>query len=82
MAAPAELDVAIYDPNTGFGLFGTPAFGTRFGQSGPLARIENVRPLCMDFFKQGFCNRRGPHNQVPLHHPYISHLHDTVHSHT
>jgi len=61
--APAELDVNLYDPNTGFGLFGTPAFGTRFGQSGPLAKIENVRPLCMDFFKQGFCNRRGPHNQ-------------------
>ena len=29
----------------------------------PLAKVENVRPLCMDFFKQGFCNRRGPHNQ-------------------
>ena len=25
--------------------------------------MDKVRPLCMDFFKQGFCNRRGPHNQ-------------------
>ena len=63
-AAPPELDTQLYDPNTGFGLFGTPVFGTRFGQTGPLTKIEHVRPLCMDFFKQGFCNRRGPHNQV------------------
>ena len=63
-AAPPELDVKIYDPNTGFGLYGTPAFGTRFGQTAPLTKIEHVRPLCMDFFKQGFCNRRGPHNQA------------------
>ena len=30
---------------------------------GAIPKIDNVRPLCMDFFKQGFCNRRGPHNQ-------------------
>lgn len=61
--APPDLDHNLYDPNTGFGLFGTSAFGTRYGTHGPLPKIENVRPLCMDFFKQGFCNRRGPHNQ-------------------
>ena len=61
--APPDLDLTLYDPNTGFGLFGTSVFGTRFGMIGNLPRIENVRPLCMDFFKQGFCNRRGPHNQ-------------------
>ena len=48
---------------TGFGLYGTHVFGTRYGMIGNLPKIENVRPLCMDFFKQGFCNRRGPHNQ-------------------
>ena len=61
--APAGLDQECYDMNTGFGLFGTDYFGTRFGSTQPLAKIENVRPLCMDFYKQGFCNRRGPHNQ-------------------
>ena len=61
--APTDLDVNMYDPNTGFGLFGKSTFGSRFGQMTPLAKIENVRPLCMDFFKNGFCNRRGPHNQ-------------------
>ena len=29
-----------------------------------LPRPCQVRPLCMDFFKNGFCNRRGPHNQA------------------
>jgi pre-mRNA-processing factor 40 len=61
--APSDLDEFMYDPNTGFGLFGTPVFGTRHGSNLPLAKIDNVRPLCMDFYKQGFCNRRGPHNQ-------------------
>ena len=61
--APDHLDHQLYDPNTGFGLFGTDFFGTRYGMIGNLPKIENVRPLCMDFFKQGFCNRRGPHNQ-------------------
>ena len=61
--APDHLDHNLYDPNTGFGLFGTPVFGTRYGMVGNLPKIDNVRPLCMDFFKQGFCNRRGPHNQ-------------------
>lgn len=61
--APSDLDELLYDPNTGFGLYGTPAFGTRHGSNLPLAKIDNVRPLCMDFYKQGFCNRRGPHNQ-------------------
>lgn len=61
--APDDLDLNLWDPNTGFGLFGTPTFGTRYGMIGNLPKIENVRPLCMDFFKQGFCNRRGPHNQ-------------------
>ena len=61
--APADLDHNLYDPNTGFGLYGTHVFGTRYGMIGNLPKIENVRPLCMDFFKQGFCNRRGPHNQ-------------------
>ena len=66
-AAPFELanevDKNLYDPSTGFGLFGTAVFGTRYGMIGAVPKIENVRPLCMDFFKQGFCNRRGPHNQ-------------------
>ena len=53
----------MYDSNTGFGLYGTSAFGTREGQVTPLAKVDNVRPLCMDFYKNGFCNRRGPHNQ-------------------
>ena len=61
--APDHLDHNMYDPQTGFGLFGTPVFGTRYGMIGNIPKIENVRPLCMDFFKQGFCNRRGPHNQ-------------------
>ncbi|KOO33575.1 hypothetical protein Ctob_008647 [Chrysochromulina tobinii] len=61
--APANLDLNLYDPNTGFGLFGTHVFGTRYGTIGAIPKIENVRPLCMDFFKQGVCNRRGPHNQ-------------------
>ena len=61
--APPDLDLNLWDPNTGFGLFGTSTFGTRYGMIGNLPKIENVRPLCMDFFKQGFCNRRGPHNQ-------------------
>lgn len=61
--APPDLDHNLYDPNTGFGCFGTSVFGTRYGMTGALPKIENVRPLCMDFFKQGFCNRRGPHNQ-------------------
>ena len=61
--APANLDINLYDPNTGFGLFGTHVFGTRYGTIGAIPKIENVRPLCMDFFKQGVCNRRGPHNQ-------------------
>ena len=26
------MDIDLYDPNTGFGLFGKPTFGTRFGQ--------------------------------------------------
>jgi hypothetical protein len=47
----------------GFGLFGTPAWGLRYGSNLPLPKVDNVRPLCMDFYKQGFCNRRGPHNQ-------------------
>ena len=50
-------------PPAGFGLFGTPVWGTRYGSTQPLQKIENVRPLCMDFFKSGFCNRKGPHNQ-------------------
>jgi len=49
--------------SSGFGLFGTPAWGFRYGSNMPLPKVENVRPLCMDFYKQGFCNRRGPHNQ-------------------
>ena len=57
------MDLNLYDPNTGFGLFGTSAFGTRWGQTGPMVKCDNVRPLCMDFFKNGVCNRRGPHNQ-------------------
>mmetsp|Transcript_11453 Transcript_11453/g.24517 ORF Transcript_11453/g.24517 Transcript_11453/m.24517 type:complete len:359 (-) Transcript_11453:125-1201(-) len=61
--APDDLDETLYDSNTGFGLFGTSVFGTRYGLNGPLPKIDNVRPLCMDFYKQGFCNRRGPHNQ-------------------
>jgi pre-mRNA-processing factor 40 len=61
--APEHLDHSLYDPSTGFGLWGTSTFGTRYGMIGNLPKIENVRPLCMDFFKQGFCNRRGPHNQ-------------------
>lgn len=48
----------------GFGLYGTPVWGTRYGSNLPLAKIDNVRPLCMDFFKQGYCNRKGPHMQV------------------
>ncbi|EOD26785.1 hypothetical protein EMIHUDRAFT_236456 [Emiliania huxleyi CCMP1516] len=62
--APDGLDVKLFDPTTGrFGLFGTPVWGTRYGSTQPLQKIENVRPLCMDFFKSGFCNRKGPHNQ-------------------
>ena len=60
---PPDLDHNMYDSNTGFGLYGTSAFGTREGQMTPLAKVDNVRPLCMDFYKNGFCNRRGPHNQ-------------------
>ena len=61
--APPDLDHNLYDPNTGFGLFAL-AFGTRYGTHGPLPKIENVRPLCMDFFKQGFCNQRRPPARV------------------
>ena len=31
--APADLDHNLYDPNTGFGLYGTHVFGTRYGLS-------------------------------------------------
>ena len=41
--APTDLDVNMFDPNTGFGLFGKSTFGSRFGQMTPLAKIENVR---------------------------------------
>ena len=61
--APDNLDLSLWDPNTGFGLYGTPVFGTRYGQLNAITKVENVRPLCMDFFRQGVCNRRGPHNQ-------------------
>ena len=40
--APTDLDVNLFDPNTGFGLFGKSTFGSRFGQMTPLAKIENV----------------------------------------
>jgi hypothetical protein len=40
--APTDLDTNLYDPNTGFGLFGTTAFGTRYGQMTPLAKVDNV----------------------------------------
>ena len=59
-----DLDTALYDTNTGFGLYGTKAWGAQYGQgSRPPQKIDHVRPLCMNFFKNGVCNRRGPHNQ-------------------
>lgn len=63
--APPGLDETLYDPMTGFGLFGKPTYGTRYG-SGPLPiiRAEDTRPICIEFFNSGRCTRRGPHGQV------------------
>eukprot|EP00962_Isochrysis_galbana_P020119 scaffold5874_cov140-Isochrysis_galbana.AAC.1 len=60
--AARPLTPALCSP-PGFGLFGTSMWGLRYGSNLPLPKVDNVRPLCMDFYKQGFCNRRGPHNQ-------------------
>eukprot|EP00307_Rebecca_sp_RCC1486_P012665 CAMPEP_0119424986 /NCGR_PEP_ID=MMETSP1335-20130426/33638_1 /TAXON_ID=259385 /ORGANISM="Chrysoculter rhomboideus, Strain RCC1486" /LENGTH=176 /DNA_ID=CAMNT_0007450537 /DNA_START=82 /DNA_END=608 /DNA_ORIENTATION=+ len=61
---PPGLDTKLYDPTTGFGLFGTPVYGTRWG-SGPLPIIkaEETRPVCIEFHNTGKCTRRGPHGQ-------------------
>jgi len=63
--APPDLDESLYDRTTGFGLYGTPTYGTRFG-SGPLPiiRAEDTRPMCIEFFNTGRCTRRGPHGQT------------------
>lgn len=59
---PTDLDPNLYDPETGFGLYGTPAFGTRLGEKlNPLA--GPTRPLCMEYYNTGICTRKGPHNQ-------------------
>ncbi|KAJ1637853.1 hypothetical protein T492DRAFT_270078 [Pavlovales sp. CCMP2436] len=63
--APLGMDVDLFDPATGYGLFGKPTYGTRFG-SGPLPCIkaEDTRPVCIEFYNSGRCTRRGPHGQA------------------
>jgi hypothetical protein len=65
--SPVGLDETLFDPVTGFGLFGQPTYGTRFGSGAlPIIKAEDTRPVCIEFFNSGRCTRRGPHGQVRL----------------